>query len=44
MRCVNIADMAVETARTRLGQVVAGLVLIGLVTPAVRRGARRGTG
>ena len=44
MRCVNIADMAVETARTRLGQIVAGLVLVGLVTPVVRRGTRRRTG
>lgn len=37
MRGVNIADMAVETAQTRLGQVVAGLVVVGLVTPLIRR-------
>lgn len=37
MRGVNIPDMAVETAQTRLGQVVAGLLVMGLVTPLIRR-------
>jgi hypothetical protein len=40
MRGVNIGDMAVETAQTRLGQVVAGLLLLGVLRPLVRRSRR----
>jgi hypothetical protein len=40
MQSVNIADMAVEMGRTRLGQVVGSLVVIGVVAPLVRRSRR----
>jgi hypothetical protein len=41
MRGVNIADMAVEMGRTRLAQVVAGLVVVGIAAPLFRRAYAR---
>ena len=40
MQGVNIADMAVEMGRTRLAQVVAGLVVMGVAAPLIRRSRR----
>jgi hypothetical protein len=37
MESVNIADMAVETARTRLGRVLGALFLVGVAAPLLRR-------